>query len=68
MVLYNLEHIGSVQQKQKHQRTEYVALRDTADNSRGCGLAFAGPAIDDGFNPGQDCTANAERRVNCEGR
>ena len=64
-MLYNLEHIGSVQQKQ--QRTEYAALWDT-HNSRSSGLVFAdvdclGPASDEGFNPGQDCTADTKRRV-----
>ena len=66
VMLYNLEHIGDVQQKQ--QRTEYAALWDTADNSRSSWLVFAdvdclGPASDEGFNPGQDCTADAKRRV-----
>ena len=42
---------------------------DTADNSRSSGLVFAdvdclGPAAsDEGFNPGQDCTADTKRRV-----
>jgi len=66
VVLYNLEHIGNVQQKQ--QRTEYVAMWDTADNSGSSGPVFAdmdclGTASDQGFNPGQDCTADAKRRV-----
>ena len=50
------------------QRTKYATLWDTADNSRSIGLVLAdvdclGPVSDEGFNPGEDCTADAKRRV-----
>jgi len=66
VMLYSLEHIGSVSRNSNGPST--MPCGTPQNNSRSSGLVFAdvdclGLASNEGFNPGQDCTADAKRRV-----